>query len=757
MKTFSRYLAVQLGVKTRNCVMHAGPVKALFSAIAFVGLVFLPSGAALALTINEPVMPSPTYVAPVISAEELAATPADDVLQSSSSISSFGVTTMSVSSSITNAHGQTCSSTAGQDEIIGLARALKWNPDLIYEYVYNNISTLPSAWSVKGPMGALIERTGSPLDQAELMAELLAESCYTNISYYFPNATSNNLLRFTNAELENWLDVDEANILGVLGTMGFISTGQNSDGTWDLGWAWISVDIDGAIYHFNPSAKLYDRKEGLNRQVSDGSNDISAALGYSQSSFLTRATNGSTIVSTGSTPYVQGINRSNIRDDLVSYSDNLVSYINTNMPAASTHDIIGGQGDIIALVPYTPPSSGATKWGVTALSNVAVTPGGGSATIPDTLRCRMLVSYVVDGTSVARLYTSASLSWKRLTISYNSNNSISLQLDGNSGFTLEKPVPTGTVQGITVRTIIPNYDTTIPLKVVAYPNSVYALLNTWGPIGQAMSDWYKAETQAQDSASTDEERLGRALTTIGYKWVAQFTSMRKIADELTGVMTTNEYVVGIVGMHSLDGTTSSPYLDLPAIRLGNFPRISSGSAPVQSAGHIYTNVVFASILESGVLEQMQSTVDTPMIAASTSKIFDEVMKSATSKVYHVADASAWTAVQPLLTGYSSDDITAIGNKITAGAEVWLPDDGAVPIVQWSGTGYYSISLAGTPGEEYPQIGFHISGGLSGGFGGVGLTDDEVFLYVADELGSYEYSFVCTGIAGSCGGSSLLQN
>ncbi len=41
-------------------------------------------------------------------------------------------------------------------EIVELARALKYNPDLIYEYVYNNIETLPQYGSAKGPLGALI-------------------------------------------------------------------------------------------------------------------------------------------------------------------------------------------------------------------------------------------------------------------------------------------------------------------------------------------------------------------------------------------------------------------------------------------------------------------------------------------------------------------------------------------------------------------------------------------------------------------------
>jgi len=58
-------------------------------------------------------------------------------------------------------------------EIVELARALKNNPDLICEYVYNNIETLPQYGSAKGPLGTLLDGKGTAFDQAELMVALL--------------------------------------------------------------------------------------------------------------------------------------------------------------------------------------------------------------------------------------------------------------------------------------------------------------------------------------------------------------------------------------------------------------------------------------------------------------------------------------------------------------------------------------------------------------------------------------------------------
>ena len=60
-------------------------------------------------------------------------------------------------------------------EIVTQATALKNDSDLIYEYVYNNIKTVPQYGSLKGALGTMLDGAGTPVDQAELMASLLRE------------------------------------------------------------------------------------------------------------------------------------------------------------------------------------------------------------------------------------------------------------------------------------------------------------------------------------------------------------------------------------------------------------------------------------------------------------------------------------------------------------------------------------------------------------------------------------------------------
>jgi hypothetical protein len=64
-------------------------------------------------------------------------------------------------------------------EIVELTRALKGDPDLIYQYVHNNIQTVWMYGLQKGALGAEIDKSGTPFDQAELMVALLNQAGYT--------------------------------------------------------------------------------------------------------------------------------------------------------------------------------------------------------------------------------------------------------------------------------------------------------------------------------------------------------------------------------------------------------------------------------------------------------------------------------------------------------------------------------------------------------------------------------------------------
>jgi hypothetical protein len=50
--------------------------------------------------------------------------------------------------------------------IVELARALRNDPDLIYQYVHDNIEFSPLWGYLKGPVGTLLDGRGDAFDQA---------------------------------------------------------------------------------------------------------------------------------------------------------------------------------------------------------------------------------------------------------------------------------------------------------------------------------------------------------------------------------------------------------------------------------------------------------------------------------------------------------------------------------------------------------------------------------------------------------------
>jgi transglutaminase-like putative cysteine protease len=88
--------------------------------------------------------------------------------------------------------------------IAELARALKNDVNLIYEYVYTNIDYSPTYGLKKGALGTLLDGRGNDFDQAALLVALLRQAGYT-ASYVYGK------IRLSPAQLTNWLGVDTSN------------------------------------------------------------------------------------------------------------------------------------------------------------------------------------------------------------------------------------------------------------------------------------------------------------------------------------------------------------------------------------------------------------------------------------------------------------------------------------------------------------------------------------------------------------------
>src|SRR5258708_3518673 len=99
--------------------------------------------------------------------------------------------------------GLTSFQTTAPPEIVELARALKNDPDLIYQYVHDNIEFSPLWGLLKGPVGTLLDGRGDSFDQSALMVALLnraslSNAAISNVGFEFGT------LHLTSAQLQSW-------------------------------------------------------------------------------------------------------------------------------------------------------------------------------------------------------------------------------------------------------------------------------------------------------------------------------------------------------------------------------------------------------------------------------------------------------------------------------------------------------------------------------------------------------------------------
>jgi hypothetical protein len=209
------------------------------------------------------------------------------------------------------------SATSPSPGIIELARALQYDPKLIYDYVHNHIDYVPYFGSLKGATLTYLDGSGNDFDQASLFIALLRESANYNsslgsVQYKYGYMT------IPGADLANWLGVDQnADVIGkVIGSGGIpvVSGYPLSDGTTKFRRLWIKANINGVDYLFDPAFKQYNYKTKI---------DIGNSMGYNQDDLLTAVATGATIGS----DYTQNLNETGLGNKLAEYSSNMINNI----------------------------------------------------------------------------------------------------------------------------------------------------------------------------------------------------------------------------------------------------------------------------------------------------------------------------------------------------------------------------------------------------------------------------------------------
>lgn len=227
-------------------------------------------------------------------------------------------------------------------EIKQLARALRQDPDLIYEYVRNTIEYVPMYGVQKGALGALIDRSGTAFDQAHLMVELLRESGYS--AQYLAGT-----ITLDGGQTEAWLGSRNAALVAkVLANGGIpaqVSANAGDVSSLVVAHAWVRAAIPGSSCGtsctFDPAYKLHT--------TIVASVDLAAQMQWNEADFLSSAQSGmssGTAQATGASaaaPYVNNVNHTNIKAKLSTYSANLLGYLKAQGSDLSLDQMLGGR------------------------------------------------------------------------------------------------------------------------------------------------------------------------------------------------------------------------------------------------------------------------------------------------------------------------------------------------------------------------------------------------------------------------------
>lgn len=589
-------------------------------------------------------------------------------------------------------------------ELQELARALEYNPLLIYDYVHNNIDYIPYYGSHKGAMLTYLDGTGNDADQASLMVALLKISGY-NAWYYSGEMT------IPGAVLSNWLGVIPAFISAVL-NMGSIPYNPNiqPDGTATLSRYWVGATINGQNYAFDPALKSYTYHTRINME------QTMASIGYSRSDFLTAAITGATVDPAGD--YVQNINESNIRAKLADYALNLANTFKSSQYFNKDIKEITGDRSIVqskqetysSTVPYQPGSPTQMNDITDAVATVTIThyykdPSTGAITQHFTLQ-----------------KNTHDLGGKRLTLVY-VNNKPQLLLDGSPLITSTIETTPGTACKLKIDIDHPFVNNDYFSQEAEYTitgGSSYSVVYDFAYMSVSRLQRHQKQLEsyrAQGLEDADEAVRGETLTIMGLTWLHETQRVNRLLALFSGTISIMHHQIGLMAQ---ENNGKGYYVDVRNAARG----VVSSSTSIYHA-NVKAFSLITSALEHGILEQLMG-----MTGASTVKLF-QLANSAGNNIYRITNTNRSLITEVLSTsGYTQETINALNTELDQGYTVFAPQRGDLKESSWTwrGAGYISELIT----NSSSMIKMVISGEYGsqyGGYSGVeGTIDVEQISY-----------------------------
>jgi len=576
--------------------------------------------------------------------------------------------------------GYAANRTPGPASIAELARALRNDVDLIYQFVHDNIEFFPMYGVQKGALGTIIDGMGNPFDQSALMVALLRQAGHT-ANFVFGQIV------LTPSELKNWLGTDDTNSspsTDLLTKIGIPHTVNMSGATWvstTLNHIWVKCTISGTDYVFDPSLKPYTYKTGV---------DIESIMSYDQAKFLDNAQYGATVTSDS----LKNLNRVNIRNDMNHYANNLLDYIKNNDHAAGLDDILGGRQIMAA---------SSTPLRQTSHPKQTGTPTTWTD-IPNTYRTEVRIQFPGFPSNVDVMRYSDEIYHKRLTLAYGTSGNPELKLDGTT-------IATGVFGGGTVtytitHNAISGSAETRTADYALAQNGLVALTFAFGPCSKDAVDYHKRVQNELIRAAgsgvnyNSEPILSETSYMQFFTYMSLLSSVSDILGRLRQCVPIHMHHGGYCGYFA-----SSQYFYM-SMTLGTTLKFSDLDASVSNeAACMDAYSVLVNGTESFTTrQQLQSE------AVSSNSVFESAMMS-DEAVYDV-NSSTWASVSTNFFAWDSGQLNALKtNWIDNGARAFVAANGFTPVEERHGNAFY----AALPGaEHYAAISLMLKGNQQSG-------------------------------------------
>ena len=245
-------------------------------------------------------------------------------------------------------------------------------------------------------------------------------------------------------------------------------------------------------------------------------------------------------------------------------------------------------------------------------------------------------------------------------------------------------------------------------------NASYAIMYAFEP----GSEWLRSRQQKLDAyrqqglADSSREVTTETLNIMGMNWMVQTELGEELLARHLDLLPQSHHRFGRMGQELGKGY----YVDVYMQSGGTVPASGFTAADIQTENIGFDlGLYVGSAMEHGVIEQLQNS---NLVAASTVKMLE--IANTNSQPVYFASVTNWTTggnVKANLTGYDAGTLAALGNAISNGYVLLLPQSGTNRVAgsgSWFGSAY--VELLSNPTNRF--MGMIIGGGYNGGYVGL---------------------------------------